>query len=60
MLLNLVMIIDLLKKNNERIPEKKFRKILGLNFPVLSLDGKTPSSVIKVKVKLNEITEIRK
>ena len=58
--INLVMIIDLLKKNNERIPEEKFRKILGLNFPVLSLDGKTPSSVIKVKVKLNEITEIRK
>ena len=58
--INLVMIIDLLKKNNERIPEKKVRKILGLNFPVLSLDGKTPSSVIKVKVKLNEITEIRK
>ena len=58
--INLFMIIDLLKKNNERIPEKKVRKILGLNFPVLSLDGKTPSSVIKVKVKLNEITEIRK
>ena len=58
--INLVMIIHLLKKNNERIPEKKFKRILGLNFPVLSLNGKTPSSVIKVKVKLNEITEIRK
>ncbi|MBF91295.1 MAG: hypothetical protein CMP34_00640 [Rickettsiales bacterium] len=58
--INLVMIIDLLKTNNKRIPERKFKKIFGLKFPVLSLNGKTPSSVIKVKVKLNEITEFKK
>jgi serine kinase of HPr protein (carbohydrate metabolism regulator) len=32
-------------------------KILNFSIPLLSIDGKNPSAVVKVKVKLNEVRE---
>mgnify|MGYP001269810703 CR=1 FL=1 len=55
--IKLKMIVKLMNKELERLPRKKFSKLLGINIPLLTINGNNTSSVIKVKVKLNEINE---
>tara|TARA_B100000963_G_C22629433_1_gene674110 strand:+ start:2584 stop:3009 length:426 start_codon:yes stop_codon:yes gene_type:complete len=53
----LIMVVKLTNIGLKRLPDKSFSKILDIKVPLLSLDGKNPSDVVKVKVKLNEIKE---
>lgn len=53
----LIMVVRLTDESLRRTPEKEFLKILNLKIPLLSIDGKNPSAVVKVKVKLNEVRE---
>tara|TARA_Y100000766_G_C18342899_1_gene335697 strand:- start:66 stop:491 length:426 start_codon:yes stop_codon:yes gene_type:complete len=55
--IKLRMVVKLNIKKLKRIPDPKFFKILGLKFPLLELDGRNSSAVVKIKVKLNEIRE---
>lgn len=55
--IKLRMIVKLMNKELERLPTNKFSKLLGINIPLLTINGKNTSSVIKVKVKLNEIND---
>ena len=55
--IKLKMIVKLMNKELERLPRNKFSKLLGINIPLLTINGNNTSSVIKVKVKLNEINE---
>ena len=55
--IRLKLVIKLTDKEIERIPKKNQTNLLGLKFPKLEINGKNPSSVVKVKVKLNEINE---
>ena len=55
--IKLKLVIKLTDKEIERIPKKNQTNLLGLNFPKLEINGKNSSSVVKVKVKLNEINE---
>ena len=55
--IRLKLVIKLTDKEIERIPKKNQTNLLGLNFPKLEINGKNSSSVVKVKVKLNEINE---
>lgn len=55
--IKLKMIVKLMNKELERLPRKKFSKLLGINIPLLTINGNNTSSVIKVKVKLNEIND---
>ena len=40
------------------MPENKIIRILGIKLPKLEINGMKPSSVVKVKVKLNEIRDL--
>ena len=51
------LVIKLTDKEIERVPKKNQTNLLGLKFPKLEINGKNSSSVVKVKVKLNEINE---
>ena len=51
------MIVKLEAGGLERIPQKNKYKIFGLKIPMLTINGKNSSSVVKVKVKLNEIQD---
>ena len=55
--IKLKLVVRLTDKVIERIPKKNQINLLGLKFPKLEINGKNPSSVAKVKVKLNEINE---
>ena len=55
--IRLRLVIKLTDKEIERIPKKNQTNLLGLKFPKLEINGKNSSSVVKVKVKLNEINE---
>ncbi len=55
--IKLKMVVKLTNENLNRIPKKKFYKILGLKIPLLMMDGRNSSAVVKIKVKLNEIRE---
>jgi len=55
--IRLKMVVKLTEKNLNRMPKKNFTKVLGVKFPLLVIDGKSSSAVVKVKVKLNEIRE---
>ena len=55
--IKLRMIVKLMKNKLKRFPKKKFCKFLGFKIPLLIIDGHNPSSVIKIKVMLNEINE---
>ena len=55
--IKLKMVVKLIKERLERLPKKKFCKLIGIDIPLLTINGLNSSSVIKVKVKLNEITE---
>tara|TARA_B100000900_G_C20189991_1_gene557464 strand:+ start:146 stop:565 length:420 start_codon:yes stop_codon:yes gene_type:complete len=55
--IKLKLVIKLTDKEIERIPKKNQINLLGLKFPKLEINGKNSSSVVKVKVKLNEINE---
>jgi serine kinase of HPr protein (carbohydrate metabolism regulator) len=55
--IKLKLVVRLSDKVIERIPKKNQINLLGLKFPKLEINGKNPSSVAKVKVKLNEINE---
>ena len=51
------MITELTNNDNERLPKPKSVKILGVKIPKLNINGKNPSAVAKVKLKLNEINK---
>ena len=51
------MVVRLTDQVLQRLPDKDFLKILDIKIPLLLIDGKNPSAVAKVKVKLNEIRE---
>ena len=51
------MVVKLINEELERLPKKRIYKLLGVDIPLLTINGLNSSSVIKVKVKLNEITE---
>ena len=51
------MIVKLEDGDLERIPQKNNYKIFGQKIPMLTINGKNSSSVVKVKVKLNEIQD---
>ncbi len=53
----LIMVVRLTDQVLQRLPDKDFLKILDIKIPLLLIDGKNPSAVAKVKVKLNEIRE---
>ena len=55
--IKLKLVVNLKSKKNERFPEDKYLKILGIKIPLINLDGKNSSAVAKIKVKLNEISE---
>ena len=55
--IRLKMVVKLTEKNLNRMPKKNITKVLGVRFPLLVINGKSSSAVVKVKVKLNEIRE---
>jgi len=55
----LAMVVNLVDIEGERMPENKMLRILGVKVPKLKINAMKPSSVVKVKVKLNEIREIK-
>ncbi len=57
--IKLVMIVNLLKINKQRIPTNNLKTIMGKKFPRLSIVGSHASSIVKVKFKLNEINEFK-
>ncbi len=54
----LSLLVELIDKEGERMPEKKKKILLGVKIPKIQIFGKNPSSVAKVKFKLNEVREI--
>ena len=56
--IKLKLIVKLTLSETKRFPIKKdFFKILGIKYPLLMIDGRNSSAVVKIKVKLNEIRE---
>lgn len=55
--IKLRLIVELRDSDLERIPERKYVRMLGKNFPKIEINGKNSSSVAKIKIKLNEINE---
>ena len=55
--IRLKMVVRLIEKNSNRYPNKNFTRVLGVKIPLLVINGKSPSAVVKVKVKLNDIRE---
>ena len=53
--IKLMLIVELVEKEVERLPKKKFSKLMNLNIPKIKIYGKNSSSVAKIKLKLNEI-----
>ena len=54
----LSLLVELIDKEGERMPEKEKKILLGVKIPKIQIFGKNPSSVAKVKFKLNEVREI--
>ena len=54
----LSLFVELIDKEGERMPEKEKKILLGVKIPKIQIFGKNPSSVAKVKFKLNEVREI--
>ncbi len=55
--IKLRLVVKLTGNKTDRTPKTNFFKILGVKLPLLKIDGKNSSAVVKVKVKLNEIRE---
>ena len=56
--IKLRLVVKLTVSQANRLPNKNnFFKILGIKYPLLKIDGRNSSSVVKIKVKLNEIRE---
>ena len=53
------LVVKLKESNLERVLVNKQESILGIKFPKIEINGKNPSSVAKIKVKLNEINETK-
>ena len=56
--IKLSLLVELIDKEGERMPEKEKKILLGVTIPKIQIFGKNPSSVAKVKFKLNEVREI--
>ncbi len=54
----LSLLVELIDKEGIRIPKKTKKILLGVKIPKIEIFGKNPSSVAKVKFKLNEVREI--
>ena len=54
----LSLLVELIDKEGERMPEKEKKILLGVTIHKIQIFGKNPSSVAKVKFKLNEVREI--
>ena len=55
--IKLRLVVNLKSNNNERFPKDNSYRILGINIPIINIEGKNSSAVAKIKVKLNEIRE---
>ena len=56
--IKLRLVVKLTVSKTNRLPNKNnFLKILGIKYPLLKIDGRNSSAVVKIKVKLNEIRE---
>ena len=55
--IKLRLVVNLKSNNNERFPKDSSFRILGINIPIINIEGKNSSAVAKIKVKLNEIRE---
>ena len=53
------LVVKLKESNLERVLVNKQESILGIKFPKIEINGKNPSSVAKIKVKLNGINETK-
>ena len=53
------LIARLVDEEITRMPEPEYLKILGIKIPKFKINGRNPSSIIKVKVKLNEIKKCK-
>ena len=53
------LVVKLKESNLERVLVNKQESILGIKFPKIEINRKNPSSVAKIKVKLNEINETK-
>ena len=53
--IKLLLIVELVENEVERLPKKKFGKFMNFNIPKIKIYGKNSSSVAKIKLKLNEI-----
>mgnify|MGYP001223149084 CR=1 FL=1 len=54
----LSLLVKLLDREGERLPKKTKTILLGVQVPTIKIFGKNPSSVAKIKFKLNEVREI--
>jgi len=54
----LSLLVELIDKEGERMPKRTKNILLGVKIPKIQIFGKNPSSVAKVKFKLNEVREI--
>ena len=53
--IKLTLVVELVEKEFERIPEMMSCSILGMKFPKIKIFGKSSSAVAKIKIKLNQI-----
>ncbi len=53
--IKLVLVVELVKEEFERIPRMMSCNILGKKFPIIKIFGKSSSAVAKIKIKLNQI-----
>ena len=53
--IKLLLIVELVEDEVERLPSKKFGKFMNVKIPKIKIYGKNSSSVAKIKLKLNEI-----
>ncbi len=53
--IKLLLIVELVEYEVDRLPNKTFGKFMNLNIPKIRIYGKNSSSVAKIKLKLNEI-----
>ena len=55
--IKLLLIVELVDHEIERLPSKKIGKFMNLNISKIKIYGKNSSSVAKIKLKLNEIKD---
>ena len=53
--IKLLLIVELVEDEVERLPSKTFGKFMNVKIPKIKIYGKNSSSVAKIKLKLNEI-----